>query len=121
MAKDKLTLVRRFDGYRIQWELWEFADGEEGAILGEDHPYCIRRKSPPKDPDLLEHWAATRAVADAPGVNRDEYGYLWHKQSEAADALRAARAALRGARRSMPQWAMKAMANGWTPPRGRKP
>jgi hypothetical protein len=103
------------------WRIvWEFED-DTGGMLGQDKE--DGKGEPPKDPDSWEHWAASKAILDAfPGVERDQNGFFWPTERAAKKALQAVKAVLKAnvPERPMPDWALKALANGWKPPKGWK-
>ena len=109
----KLVITEERYTYSIQWE----EDGDPGGYL------CQETKDgtgpEPRDRDSWEHWAASRAVRAAPGFQMGPRGAFWESQKEARLALRMAKEALKQ-ERALPDWAEKALAEGWTPPKGWK-
>ena len=101
-----------------EWRIaWIFVD-DIGAILGEDKE---DGKAPaPANPDLWEHWAASKAILEAfPYVERDRWGFHWERTKEARSALRVAKEAIRvKPGQPLPEWAIKALAAGWKRPKG---
>lgn len=98
---------------RIYWE----EDGELGGSLGQS--LTDGTGDAPADRDEWEHWAASRAVRNAPGVKEDNWGLYWETEKLARGAVRIAREALKQ-ERPIPEWAKTALAEGWTPPKGWK-
>ena len=112
--KDKLIIEEDRYRFRIVWFLAD--EGEQGAFLGE-------RDYTQDDPDRASdedrpHIAATLAVKSLK-PDRDIGGFWWETQREAKHALIAANAAIKGA--PWPDWAVKAKAAGWSPPKGWTP
>lgn len=99
--------------YRIYWE----DDGDLGGHLCQDQKDGTGEA--PQDRDEWEHWAASRAVRQSPGVEFDLSGAFWELERDAKAALRLAREALKQDR-PLPDWAQKALAEGWKPPKGWK-
>jgi len=118
VSTEKATLVIDDDGYkfRIQWQM----DDDLGGYLGQDVTDGVGEANPKWDRDEWEHWAASRAVKDFPGVQRDSFGFYWETNKEVRAALTLARAALKHDR-PMPEWAKTALAAGWKAPKGWKP
>lgn len=121
--KDRLILSEYTNGHqhRIAWFIVEH--GEEGAVLGEDEyteadlAKCVGRRV-----GEWEHVAATIAVSKIAGVQHDRRGYYWESRKDASSALRAARAAIKDrSAKPWPEWAVKASAEGWKPPKGWAP
>lgn len=115
MAKDKLVVVEERHIFRIQWMLAD-DDDDLGGYLGQ-----VARDgtgSPPDSREAWEHWAASRAVRET-GAQRDSTSFWWDSKAAAAAALRVAKAALTQGR-PLPDWAIKATVEKWTPPKGWK-
>jgi hypothetical protein len=109
---DKLVVVENKYIYRIQWEL---DDGDDlGAYLCQD-----KTDGEGEGPTERQDWAASRAVRTSEGVSFDDIGAWWDNQKQAQAALRVAKEALKQDR-PMPEWATKALAAGWKPPKGWK-
>ena len=93
-----------------------FADeGEYGAVLGEgdvdgtgDEPVEHR-----------DFWLAHKVCIDA-GADRDERGFTWESKRKADAVLRQILSAT-SHEKSLPEWALKAIAEGWKAPKGWKP
>jgi hypothetical protein len=115
MRKPYLIITEERGAYRIAWYLPE--DGDIGGSLGQDKNDGIG--DTPNDDGDWEHWAASKAVR-ATGARRDSMSFCWDSRSEAAAALRFAKAALKQ-ERPLPEWATKALAEGWPMPKGWKP
>lgn len=105
------------------WIQWQLEDGELGACLGESPSDGTGK--PPKDRGNWEHWVANKTLRDL-GARRSSRGssssecFTFDERKEALDALRAVKQAMKSAL-PMPDWAVKAAAAGWTPPKGWKP
>lgn len=121
MAKDRLFVNKDLhrDSYRITWYLAECDD--TGGTLGEGDEYTdedLAKASPEDRPHLV----ACITAAKTDGVEQDNRGFHWASKAKAATALRAINLAMRtdgGA--PWPDWAIKAKAERWTPPKGWKP
>jgi len=109
-----LDIDERAKGLYIAWYLPN--DGNFGAYLGEDAELSPK---PPNDKEGWEMWTANRAVRPL-SEGRDQHGYVFETMKAAKEALAAANQALRGDS-PWPQWAIKAKAAGWTPPKDWKP
>lgn len=119
MAKDKLVLDEDRNGlYRIVWHLAD--EGDYGATLGEMR-YTVRDLAKATSEDW-DHIAATVALGQTVGVQRDSDGYYWDSHTQARAALRAAQLVLKTkASKPWPEWATQAAAAGWKPPKGWTP
>ncbi len=110
-GKPRLTLLETNRGYEIGW--FDPSDGEFGLMLSGREV---------KDP---ESNAAIQAIklldTDAPQVCRITGSWLWESKPKAQIALRVAKAAIAALQSNMPDWAAKAVAEGWKPPKGWKP
>jgi hypothetical protein len=134
---DKLVVeCEDYDTYRIYW--WIEEDGDIGGSVG-DHEASesrrekllekIRSSSPPREDDIgsLECCVADLAAAKSVGAIRDSNGYRWTSKAQAMQAVREVRAAVKAVRLEMktgrkePDWAIKARAAGWKPPKGWAP
>jgi hypothetical protein len=116
--KDKLVLEC---GNDYLWRItWHIADDDYGvgATLGEGTT-SEWSGAAPKDREDWEHWAAQRAAFATAGVERDRNGFFWESAGEAKAAFRIVKEALKQ-ERPMPEWATKALAEGWKPPKGWK-
>lgn len=115
MSKDKLAI--QYDQYRhkIGWYLAE--EQEFGLMLG--HETMALKDAP-------ETVAATNAIIALPSVHpghlRDSE-WIWESETTAKQALRVAKAAIAAVNdaKPMPEWALKATAEGWKAPKGWKP
>lgn len=110
------------EGFYIAWVF----DGDEGGVLGEE--VYTQTDLDKARPESWEHIRATLAAAQTEGVTRQRAQmahcdcYVWPSMKLARQALRAVRAAIKD--RSgvpWPDWAVKAQAAGWKPPKGWKP
>lgn len=114
--KDKLVIEesRRPFGYRIWWFLAEEQD--LGACVGSMNLW--KEKTPPRDREEWEAWAAEKALHDL-GAERDGKGFIWESLASARQALSIAKEALEQDR-PLPEWAQEALKQGWKPPKGWK-
>jgi hypothetical protein len=98
-------------------------DGEEGARLGESR--YTERDLASASPENWVHIKATLVAEQTAGVivPRERWrNFQWERAADAKAALRAIRAALRDkSSKPWPEWAVKAKAAGWVPPKGWKP
>lgn len=104
--------------YRIGWYFSE--DGDFGAMLG-DTKYAERdlaKMTCSEDRDCV---IAYLAAVKTEGVEVGRDGIWWDGRKRAQNALRAIKAAVSNAEHPWPEWAVKARAAGWTPPKGWKP
>lgn len=115
--KDKLVVEesRRPFGYRIWWFLAE--EQELGACVGSGNFW--KKKEAPSNREEWECWAVECAIHSLPDMVCDSEGFYWESKTEAAKALKIAKEALKQDR-PMPKWAMEALKQGWTPPKGWK-
>jgi len=115
----KLGLFDESKGFRIRWIDPE--DGEEGGAVGDARDEYKKAPDPNKDRDAWEVYIVETALKDLdPKPEFDLEGYFWDNKREAHAAFRIAKAALEQ-EKPMPDWAKKAVAEGWKPPRGWKP
>lgn len=115
MAKDRLAIQEDRYDYKIGWYLWD--DEEFGLMLG---------RGTDSIEDAAETVAATKAIranTELHPLNLDSTEWCWENRSTAQKALRVAKAAIAtmNAAKPMPEWAIKATAEGWKPPKGWKP
>ena len=123
MSDAKLMIDEHRDGtYRIGWYFNE--DGEYGAMLG-DHRYTEVELANMTDRSDRECALAYFAAVKTEGAEQRQHNGMdslwWESRSSATKALRAIKAALANAEHPWPEWAVKARAEGWTPPKGWKP
>ena len=108
--------------YRIGWFLTE--DDEFGAMLG-DHRYTEAELAKMTSGDDRDCALAYLAAIKTEGVQQGRYNgsdcLWWESRSAVTKALRAIKAAVANADHPWPEWAVKAKAEGWTPPKGWKP
>jgi hypothetical protein len=104
---------------RNRWRLsWAFEDDVGGSLGqnskdGEGEPLSGWSRGD------WEHWAASKAVKNLPGVERDSCGFYWESEAQARKALRVAKEALKQ-ERPLPEWAVQALKAGWKPPKNWK-
>lgn len=110
---DRLVLDEEKYQFRIRWE----CDDDLGGYLCQDK--SDGKGAAPKEREAWEHWAASKAVRSAPGVQIDSCSAWWESKNEALGALRIAKAALKQ-QRPLPEWATMALAAGWVAPKGWK-
>jgi hypothetical protein len=113
-------------GYYIAWFLVE--DGDVGGVLGDEK---YPKNYVPKNEGSWSCYTATMAVdafaktLDSDRVTKGNSYDTWYfeRRSDAVEALRQANAALSlgWQDKPMPEWAVTALAAGWTPPKGWKP
>jgi hypothetical protein len=114
MKKDRLVLVDKAYHFSIKWYLAE--EHDFGATLGEDSRPPSSK--PPADRGDWEHWAANKALWEMqPRPRRNKEGFYWDTRAEAMRALAVVKEVMKQGR-PMPEWAQKALAEGWKPPKG---
>lgn len=98
-------------GWAIAW--WH--EGEDGLCLGENFPSA--------DHETQVAQAAIFEAGLAPERDALMRLWLWDSKKAAFASLRVANAALVAAEsdKPWPDWAQKALAHGWKPPKGWKP
>lgn len=113
MVKDVLRISEHTCGqYYIAW----YCDGEEGACVGE-----FRDRN-----DRVDDMSITEDVAkddqNASFVPRFNV-YMWDSLTHARAALKKMKLAIKLAEdnKPLPEWARKALDEGWIPPKGWKP
>lgn len=102
--------------FRIAYYFEE--DSDFGAFLGESS--TDGKDKAPKKPEEWEHWRANKVCVDLQ-AEQDNRGFYWHTKAKATAALRQIKEALKHADKPLPEWAEKALAAGWKPPKGWKP
>lgn len=113
---DRLVVSDESGGeYYLQWFIAE--TGDLGGYLGQSDDEGTG--NPPHDRAEWDGWAASHALR-AMGAKNGRWGFVWHSRKEAEAALRVAKQAMK-ADRPMPDWAVKAAAEGWKPPKGWRP
>lgn len=118
MARDRLIIDDNDYGiYRIVWYLAENQD--IGGVLG-DEEYTDEQLAKCLSDEDRQHIVATIAASKTIDVRCDSNGYFWETKAQATMALRACNAALR-TKMVWPEWATKASAAGWKPPKNWKP
>lgn len=113
---EKLVVFERHYEFQIGWEI----DGDEGAMLGE----TLYKKNDLKtcSSEDWDHVMATIVASETDGVSRSrgDYtsGFVWESKRQAVDALRVIKIALKNkSTKPWPDWALKAKAAGWKPPK----
>ena len=118
MKEDNPTLVLEEARGRF-YLCWQYPE-DTGGVLGQDPSDGEGSCPDDKDQDAWEHWVASKAIRSCKEVQRDPYGFYFESEALAKKALRVAKAALK-ADKPIPEWAEKALAAGWKPPKGWKP
>ena len=119
MSKDKLVIEQSRNRewlWRIYWYLAE--EQELGACVGEGDPEYWMSDNAPSNREEWEYWASAKAIHSL-GAERDNEGFFFDSRSAANAALKVAKEALKQDR-PLPEWAQKALAEGWKPPKGWK-
>lgn len=117
--KTRLVVVQEARDY-YRWRIqWEFLDEDE-----RDGGYLVQMSDdglgePPNDREEWEHWAASRAVRETNGYMHDNTGAYWESRRLACAARDVAVLAIKQ-ERPLPEWAKRALAEGWKPPKGWK-
>lgn len=118
---DKLVIDYRRDGFRIAW--WLEGDDDFGLYVGESISDDVENGS-----EKQECIVAENAARKTKGVQFDNNNlcFYWETISNARAALREINAALNAFRANRvnlpwPDWAIKAKADGWKPPKNWKP
>lgn len=120
MGKDVLVASNYLWGRGIHVG-WYLADEQEGgATLG--YPPSHRTTPPPEQyKEDNDSWIASYAIAKAfPEVETNEYGFSFDTITQARKALAVGKKAIQDAKlgREPEEWEMKALSEGWRPPRG---
>lgn len=125
MSQDKLIVVSSSDEYcyYLQWYL--AADEDMGLTLGEMSEADFAEGEPP-DREEWENWIAHKIASESEGVSREggksDYGvFYWETAKEARAVLQQIQFAWLTNVRELPDWAKKALSEGWKPPKGWKP
>jgi hypothetical protein len=118
-VKDRLILDQGHDHlWRIYWEVVCEGSYDIGATLGEGPGTDWKGPAPKSNEDgEWDHWMAQRAASVSDGVEQDHNGFFWESKRAARSALRVINEALKH-QKPMPEWAQKALAAGWKPPKG---
>lgn len=122
MAKDKLVVVEpqnaNDDKWRLQWYLPDEGDmGSYCGVRGYSENDCSMASG-----DDHEYTVSENTGAKTPSVARDADGYHWPSKKLAAAALALIKIAMKDkSGRPWPEWALRARAEGWTPPKGWTP
>jgi hypothetical protein len=117
----KETVALEWDRADLPRIVWICDDGEPGANLGETIYSEKDLKDPNADRESLPFIAATIAASKTEGVELREGAYTWQSDAQARKALKAAKLGMKNLDTPWPDWAVKAKAAGWTPPKGWKP
>lgn len=118
MSDGWLDIAGEDHAYYIAWFFED--DGEGGSLDDGQYTEADLAKASRED---RQHILATLTAAKTEGWERGEYNrFTWSSLKQAKAALRAVKHALKhdtGA--PWPEWAVKAQAAGWKPPKGWKP
>jgi len=111
---DRLVVFEKQNVYRIGWYLQEEQD--MGATLGEEDKREFSK-------DEWDYKLAIETIEALPDVEKDKDGYFWESRKEAQEVLKQIKTAIKSYQSGvkMPDWAKKALAAGWKPPKGWKP
>lgn len=106
--------------YRIYWWIDEDLGGCIGEIKGsEAEEVEVAKKG---DLETWECYVASRVAASSEGQKCDWRGFYWDTEKAARAAKKQIEIALRNKPEApWPDWAVKAKAAGWAPPKGWKP
>ncbi len=122
---DRLVVFERRDLYRIGYYLEDEED--IGAVLGEDLNIDIPEQDPGLDWGLNSDWdykIAVKTILSLPDIEKDNQGFYWETRNQAQKILKLIKIALKNyqdSKKDLPDWAKKAIAAGWKPPKGWKP
>lgn len=94
-------------------------DGYVGGILGQDEDDGLGES--PTDTEEWEHWIASKTARSFEPAHSVGTGFVWDNEAHAKKALKAIRVALKAGNKPVPDWATKALAEGWKPPKNWKP
>jgi len=108
----------RHSKYRLSWYLPE--DQDFGGSVGDSvYTEADLKTAAADDVDCV---VAYLTASKLDGVQKDYNGFFWESRSQAQAALRIVKAAIAaGVDRPIPDWAQKALAEGWRAPKGWKP
>jgi hypothetical protein len=112
---DRLIVFEGQNVYRIGWYLEEEED--MGATLGELDVSDIPESE-------WDYKMAVKTIISLPDIEKDIYGFYWETKSQATKVLKIIKTATTTYKKSkgeLPDWAKKALAAGWKPPKGWKP
>lgn len=104
--------------FRIGWLMTD--EQEFGAMIG-DERYTEAKLAEMTDREDRECALAYLAALKTDGIIVRPRAIWWESRRSAQKALRAIKAAIANADHPWPDWAVKARAEGWTPPKGWKP
>lgn len=124
---DSLEVTDHLDGDRFRLQWWCSDDEDFGAVVGEGG-----KKPKPGEGGDIEWYTAEKFCwdllsehPDSDSFGRDMKGFWWISKGSAAAALAKIRSEIKAAKRrptkSWPDWAIKASAAGWKPPKNWKP
>ena len=120
--KDKLVTIQTARGdWQLQWYLCE--EDDLGLIIGELSNRELGKKEP-KDRDDWENWIAHKIAAESKGVYRENPKsgpFYWESKKQADTALEQIKMAWKNRKTPLPDWAKKALTEGWKPPHGWNP
>jgi len=105
--------------WRVAWYLPE--DEDFGAYVGDRDVSEYTGGSDEKKKARWEIMTADAAAKPFADGRKDMYGYRFDSEKQARLAMLAANTSLLNSGAPMPDWAVKATAAGWKPPKGWKP
>ena len=116
MKSPKLIVHSERGFVRLAWFFSDMSD--VGGNLGDVLPRDVDDRDERRELDTMHKTAMLTY-----GVQKDRDGFYWPSERAAKTALTAVNAAARAARagKRWPDWAIKARAAGWTPPKGWTP
>jgi hypothetical protein len=115
--KPRIDVYKEGYRYGLAW----FDEDGEGLRFGElDEVENLNE--PPVEKDVREHWHAYKAALAVGDWELDRV-LLWDSKRAAAEAKRAANAAVKlcASKKPLPEWAAQALGAGWKAPKGWKP
>jgi hypothetical protein len=116
MKSPKLIVNNQRGLVRLAWLIPDMQD--IGGNLGDVAPKDVDDRD-----ERVELEAMHKAALLTAGAQKDRDGFHWPSERAARSALSSINAAARAARagKPWPDWAIKARAAGWKPPKGWKP
>ena len=119
MNDDHLSVYE--DNYSV-WRICWIVDYDQGMTLGEDNvQQTLSKGRSDVDNGDDEHYLATRSVHTSYNVKHDNDGFFWQNKKDVMAALKLAKLAIKNKNENeddWPDWAKKALAKGWKPPKG---
>lgn len=114
MSDNDESVLQWFEGHYDYFIAWTDNEGDFGLSLGES----MHGVTP-----MPDHDAAVAAAMTIGDPYMRDGRLVWRSQSDVKKALRAAKAAVEAwkAGLPLPDWAVRATAEGWKPPKGWSP